>query len=372
MLTKKIKQFFIPSVNYLDNRSFRRVLMTNFVLIAILVSTTFFFFLNLYMDEYLTAAIDFFGFFISIYGLYQLQVHHDLQRTSLITTASFILFFLLFVYFKGNDHFGLIWSIFVPIIAFSINGKQNGLYFSLGFYTLAFFMAYINIGIWDNGAWGNHDFLRFFFASNILVYMLYMHERALEKSDFKLIEVRAKEKEYIEKLHQLSITDPLTTLYNRRYFNEVMPKVISIAKRNKLYLTFFILDVDFFKHYNDYYGHIAGDKALIAISDAIKKHVQRHDDFVFRFGGEEFGGVILSEDPDRSQRHAESILKLIEGLKIEHKRSTVSEVLTVSIGIATVTPAKIDTIEALYLLADQELYNAKENGRNQCCTTRVL
>ena len=233
-------------------------------------------------------------------------------------------------------------------------------------------MAYINIDIWDNGAWGNHDFLRFFFASSILVYMLYMHERTLEKSDFKLTEVRAKEKEYIEKLHQLSITDPLTTLYNRRYFNEVMPKVISIAKRNKLYLTFFILDVDFFKHYNDYYGHIAGDEALVAISNAIRQHVQRHDDFVFRFGGEEFGGVILSEDPERSEAHAEAILKLIEGLEIEHKRSAVSDVLTVSIGIATVAPTKVDTIEALYLLADQELYKAKENGRNKSYATRIL
>jgi len=372
MLSKKIKHFLVPTVNYLDNRSYRRILMTNFVLIAILVSTVFFFFLNLYMDEYLTAAIDFFGFFISVYALYQLQVHHDLQRTSLITTATFTLFFLLFVYFKGNDDFGLIWSIYVPIIAFSISGKRNGLYFSLAFYALTFYMAYINIGIWDNGAWGNHDFLRFFFASSILVYMLFMHERTLERSDFKLIEVRAKEKEYIEKLHQLSITDPLTTLYNRRYFNEVMPKVISIAKRNKLYLTFFILDVDFFKHYNDYYGHIAGDKALVAVSDAIKKHVQRHDDFVFRFGGEEFGGVILSEEPARSEAHAKEILTIIESLKIEHKRSSVSDILTVSIGIATVTPSKVDTIEALYLLADQELYKAKENGRNQYCTTRVL
>ena len=89
-------------------------------------------------------------------------------------------------------------------------------------------------------------------------------------------------------------------------------------------------------------------------------------------GGEEFGGVILSEDPERSEAHAEAILKLIEGLEIEHKRSAVSDVLTVSIGIATVAPTKVDTIEALYLLADQELYKAKENGRNKSYATRIL
>jgi len=372
MLKKTVKQIFTPVVHLTDNRSYRKIMMTHFVLVAILLSTFFFFFLNLYLQHLLIAVIDVFGFFIALYALYQLRIRHNLERTARITTSAFIFFFLLFIYIKGNDHFGLIWSIYAPIIAFSLNGKRIGLYFSLFFYTFTFTIAYTNIGIWNNGQWGNLEFLRYFFASIILVYLLYMHERSLEKSDFKLSEIRAKEKEYIDRLQFLSITDPLTGLYNRRYFNELMPKVISIAQRNKLYVTLFILDVDYFKPYNDHYGHIAGDKALIAISNAIKKHIQRDDDFVFRFGGEEFGGVLLSDDIAHSEAHTREITTIIEGLQIEHKFSPVTDVLTASIGIITVDPHVVNTIEALYGLADKELYRAKENGRNRCYCKRIL
>ena len=114
MLSQKIKRFLIPTANYLDNRSYRRILMTNFVLIAILVSTAFFFFLNLHLDEYLTAGIDFFGFVISIYALYQLQVHHDLQRTSFITTASFTFFLSTLKEMMTLDLYGVYLSLSSP------------------------------------------------------------------------------------------------------------------------------------------------------------------------------------------------------------------------------------------------------------------
>ncbi len=372
MLKLKVQQFLSLNVNPKDHRTYRRIVLTHFLLIAIMFSTLFFFFLNLYLKEYFTATIDMFGFSIALYALYQLRVKHQLEQTTRITTGAFILFFLIFVYIKGNEHFGLIWSIYAPILAFSLNGKRIGLYFSLIFYTIAFILAFTHIGVWNNGSWDHKDFLRFFFASNILVYLLYLHEQSLEKSDFKLKEVRAKEQEYINKLQEISITDPLTTLYNRRYFNEVMPKVISIAKRNGLYITFFILDVDYFKPYNDNYGHIAGDKALVKISKTIKQHVQRDDDFVFRFGGEEFGGVLLSSDIKSSEAHVQEIIKIIQDLGIEHKYSQVSDILTASIGIVTVDPHIVDTIETLYILADKELYRAKEKGRNRCYCKRVL
>lgn len=372
MLKQNLKQLFTPVIHHTDNRSYRRIMMTHYVLVAIFISTFIFFFLNIYREMYFIALLDFFAFFISIYAFYQLRVKHNLNQTALVTTFAFIFFFLFFIFMKGNDHFGLIWSIYAPIIAFSLNGKRLGLLFSLFFYAFTFTLAYNNIGVWSDGAWGITEFVRFFFASIILVFLLYMHDRSLEESDFKLTEIRAKEKEYIDKLQLLSITDPLTSLYNRRYFNELMPKVISIAQRNQLYITFFILDVDFFKPFNDNYGHIAGDKALVAISKAIKNHIQRDDDFVFRFGGEEFGGVLLSDDIKRAEAHARELVPLIESLGIEHKYSSVSDKLTVSIGITTVNPNVVNTIEMLYLLADKELYKAKENGRNRCYCKRIL
>ena len=366
MILSKLKDFFAPANNYADQRSYRRMIMTNFILVAILISTVVFFFLNLYIEVYLTASIDAIGFMISSYALYTLKTHHDLKRVSLITTISFTLFFIIFVYLKGNDHFGLIWSIYVPIIAFVLNSKRVGLYVSLTFYIIAYTLAYINIGVWNDGAWTGYDFLRFFFASNILVYMLYMHERSLEISDFTLKEVREKELAYIEQLRQLSITDSLTKLYNRHYFNEFMPKLIALAKRKKQAITFFILDVDSFKAYNDYYGHIAGDKALVAIAETVIKHIQRNDDFTFRFGGEEFGGVMLSDTPHETLAHVQQLCSLVEALKIEHKASPTSKYLTISVGIISVPYQQDLSIEQMYLLADKELYKVKNNGRNHC------
>ena len=372
MIPTKLKAFLAPSDNYADQRSYRRAVMTNFILNAILFSTVIFFFLNLAIEEYLTAGLDVIGFFISLYALYQLKVHNDLERVTLITTISFLFFFLLFAYFKGNSHFGLIWSIYAPIIAFTLNNKDRGLIFSILFYTALYLLAYLNIGVWNDGMWGPHDLLRLFFASNILVYLLYMHERSAELSDFKLNEVRAQEQKYIEQLRELSITDSLTKLYNRHYFNEFMPKLLALAKRKRHYITFFILDVDDFKAYNDHYGHIAGDKALIAIADAVIRHIQRDDDFVFRFGGEEFGGVLLSDDPEHSVAHVKQLCPLVEGLQIEHRFSNTTDHLTVSVGIITIPPELDLSIEQIYILADKELYKVKNSGKNHCSYKPVL
>ncbi len=366
MILTKLKNFFKTADNYADQRSYRRAVMTHFILIVILFSSLVFAFLNLSIGEHFTATIDIFGIVISLYALYQLKVHNDLERVTIITTLSFLTFFLLFAYEKGNDDFGLIWSIYAPIIAFTLNNKKRALYFSLFFYAALFTLAAINLGLWDNGQWGEHDFMRLIFASSILTFLLYMHERSTEASDFKMIEVRANEQAYIEQLRELSITDSLTKLYNRHYFNEFMPKLLALAKRKGYFVTFFILDVDNFKPYNDNYGHIAGDKALVSVAESVKHHVQRNDDFVFRFGGEEFGGVLLTDDPKRSLGHVQALCPLVESLNIEHHFSAVSDKLTISVGIVSIDPHLELSIEEIYLLADQELYKAKNSGKNGC------
>jgi diguanylate cyclase (GGDEF)-like protein len=150
-----------------------------------------------------------------------------------------------------------------------------------------------------------------------------------------------------------------------------MPKLLALAKRKRHYITFFILDVDDFKAYNDHYGHIAGDKALIAIADAVIRHIQRDDDFVFRFGGEEFGGVLLSDDPEHSVAHVKQLCPLVEGLKIEHRYSDTADYLTVSVGIITIPPELELTIEQIYIFADRELYKVKNNGKNHCSEKEI-
>ncbi|MCF6310237.1 MAG: GGDEF domain-containing protein [Sulfurimonas sp.] len=301
----------------------------------------------------------------SIYAIYILRLDKDLPKAAKIATITLMLFLILFTYSNGSSNYGLIWTIFLPIFAFLVNGRKMGLLFSLIFYIFIYFMAFNAIGIWEDGSWQMQNFLRLFFSSIILTYIMYMNESLLEDSDSKLIEIRKREKEHIDNLHALTITDPLTELYNRRYFNVMAPKLISLAKRKKHSFTFFILDLDHFKQYNDNYGHIKGDDALREISKVLKNHIQRDDDFIFRLGGEEFAGIILSDNTKETQEWIKNICKIIENLKIEHNYSSASKYITASIGVACTDDDRYLDIDKLYAFADEALYAAKESGKNR-------
>ncbi len=162
----------------------------------------------------------------------------------------------------------------------------------------------------------------------------------------------------------LSITDELTKLNNRRFFNQVIENEISRSIRGDLYLSFMMMDIDYFKNYNDTYGHKAGDEALQEFAKVLKNHSKRISDCAFRLGGEEFGLVFAAEDEEKSLKFAELLRKDVEKLKIEHKTSKVADYLTVSIGLVVRKGKNIHDSANLYKLADEALYKAKHEGRN--------
>ena len=168
---------------------------------------------------------------------------------------------------------------------------------------------------------------------------------------------------YKEMLENQAITDGMTALYNRRYFNKILLREISRAKRDEKKLVFMMLDVDFFKQYNDSYGHLDGDEALIKVAKTMQQCFNRGSDFCFRLGGEEFGVIFAYESLDATLSQAQQLRKSIEELHIEHSKNSVSSYLTVSIGIAVVDGSI--SAESLYSLADHELYKAKNDGRNR-------
>lgn len=172
-----------------------------------------------------------------------------------------------------------------------------------------------------------------------------------------------------KRVEYLSITDELSTLYNRRYFNKKIDEEINRAKRENNYLSLMILDIDFFKKYNDTYGHMLGDNALRSVSKVLSNMTKRSNDFAFRLGGEEFGIIISSKDEEHPLLYADKIRQAIEELHIEHKNSEVSKHLTISIGIVIRKSLEIKDSNELYSLADKAVYLSKENGRNR--VTRV-
>ncbi len=166
-----------------------------------------------------------------------------------------------------------------------------------------------------------------------------------------------------KQVEQLAITDELTQLYNRRFFNTKIEEEIIKAKKENTYFSLLILDVDFFKEYNDTYGHQKGDEALKEIAIILKKDTSRSNDYAFRLGGEEFG-IITTLDKVRVIEFAQHIKDKIEQLQIEHISSCIGKYLTISIGITSRKGADIINSESLYKQADDALYKSKGNGRN--------
>lgn len=168
-------------------------------------------------------------------------------------------------------------------------------------------------------------------------------------------------------LHDLSLSDGLTGIANRRSLDERLLYEIKQARRHKWSVSVLLIDVDFFKLYNDKYGHNNGDECLKRIAKVLNQQMQRNGDFVARFGGEEFVCIL----PDTQQHGASSVAQiLLEEISAEnilHEFSTVAQHVTVSIGVATCNYDQSENVGPLLLLkmADQALYGAKANGRNQ-------
>lgn len=194
----------------------------------------------------------------------------------------------------------------------------------------------------------------------------------LSARTLKIMQERVERELITEKLSQanrdlekLATTDQLTGLYNRRHFSTVFEQELRRAKREKYFINFMMLDLDYFKSLNDNYGHLQGDVALKKVGQKLAGICRRPNDFVFRLGGEEFGILITDQKPLPVSEFAERVRAEIESLKIPNVRSETVGYLTVSIGMISKIPDLSDEMEAYMKAADSRLYIAKANGRNQ-------
>lgn len=168
-----------------------------------------------------------------------------------------------------------------------------------------------------------------------------------------------------KKVEEIAITDGLTSLYNRRHFDNIFAQQIEINKRAKKLLAFLLIDIDHFKQYNDTYGHQEGDTTLKLVAKSLKGTLNRPDDYTFRLGGEEFGLVYHIENNENAISIANKARENIENLKIKHTGNSASEYVTISSGLYVVDEKNSSNIDEIYKLADEALYKAKQGGRNQ-------
>ena len=179
------------------------------------------------------------------------------------------------------------------------------------------------------------------------------------------VESQLRLKRKTDLLEKLSSIDGLTEIPNRRQFDETLSNEWARARRAQSNISLILIDIDFFKQYNDHYGHAAGDKCLQKVAKTLKHSLKRPSDFVARYGGEEFV-VILSEiDHKSALMMANKLNESIFQLELPHEASQVSEYLTISLGIATTIPQDDQRHESLLETADKYLYEAKSSGRNQ-------
>ena len=181
------------------------------------------------------------------------------------------------------------------------------------------------------------------------------------------------EKNNIE-LQRLSTMDGLTNIANRRRFDKFIDDEWRRALRenSKNHISIILIDIDYFKLYNDGYGHQAGDDCLIQVAQTLDQSIHRASDLMARYGGEEFVAVLVDTDEQGACTIAQQMLDTIRSVTIPHEYSNVAEFVTLSMGVASVIPSADTSAEQLIGEADKALYAAKEKGRNQAILASCL
>ncbi len=168
-----------------------------------------------------------------------------------------------------------------------------------------------------------------------------------------------------DQLATMAVTDALTGLSNRRHLERALETEASRLSRSGEWLSVVMLDIDFFKQFNDTYGHPAGDRCIMMVGAALTRAVKRASDVSARYGGEEFACILPGTDPHSAELVAQEILLQVQSLNIPHEMSQVSPFITVSIGVASARCSSTMEVGRWISEADQQLYAAKREGRNR-------
>jgi len=193
----------------------------------------------------------------------------------------------------------------------------------------------------------------------------YLTQLERDEAFRKLGELQQELQKSNSELQKLSRQDGLTGIANRRRFDDFIQKECLRSARDSMPISIILIDIDYFKLYNDNYGHLRGDDCLKKVAGALQMAVQRPADLVARYGGEEFVVVLPSTDTAGAKKIADTLRRTIESLEIPHAYSPLQNFLTISMGIASKVASKENSPADLIEMADKALYEAKHAGRNQ-------
>ena len=202
---------------------------------------------------------------------------------------------------------------------------------------------------------------------NTMTHMVYKGERYFisHKHDLRNVKMMLENIRTLKTEAEKIYFDAMTGIHNRRYFDEHLDRLIKTLSRSNGKLSLMMIDVDFFKLFNDTYGHKEGDNCLKAVADALAKGVTRADDFVARYGGEEFAVVLPNTDEKGACMIAEKLRKAVQDRNIPHIKNTATGCVTISIGVTTSNVNHEQTVDDYIKHADEMLYKSKQSGRNK-------
>ena len=172
-------------------------------------------------------------------------------------------------------------------------------------------------------------------------------------------------KRYHDLLESQAVTDGLTGVANRRQFDTWLDREWRLAIRRQTSISLILGDIDCFKPYNDHYGHPEGDECLKAVAKALTAGLRRPSELLARYGGEEFACILPESDLEGALHFANNLLEHVRAAKLPHEKSVATDIVTMSLGVATLRPALGDAAETLIQAADEKLYEAKRSGRNR-------
>lgn len=260
-------------------------------------------------------------------------------------------------------------AVFICSAFLYLSGKE-----SLIIYSIAWLVMAVSVWIFQtNTTLAFSNIINGFIMACLALFtskMIYFN-RLQEFLNLRVIEQQQEELQRSNvQLERLSYRDSLTDLPNRRYFDDYISRQWMMAARKKEALSLIMIDIDYFKQYNDTYGHLAGDECLITVVSTLNKLIKRPYDLLVRYGGEEFLVVLPQTMLPGARYLAENMRSVVAELQIEHPCSAFGH-LTISLGVAESYPTGKNGPEVLIAVADEALYEAKKAGRNQVCWIKV-
>lgn len=259
--------------------------------------------------------------------------------------------------------------VFITVAAFSIsNLPLRASMFSVVSALVGLLVIAFVTGMYPN--W--HHFTFYGLGGLLIGSIIGFSQEFRERTVFLQSRLLALEKQELDVLtHELSMLsrkDALTGLANRRHFDEVLSREWAACQREGAAMNLVFIDVDYFKRYNDHYGHPAGDECLKRVGEALGTQALRGADFIARYGGEEFVGMFPRTGREGLETIARRIVEAVDQLQMPHEKSDAARNVTVSVGVASITPTRSNSADDLVKAADEALYRAKGAGRHRYVT----